>query len=106
MTIRTFTTAVCAVAASLIFIAPAAAANGAGLYSAKSCIGCHGESGKKPVMATYPKLAGQNKAYLLQQMKDIKSGARSNGNTALMKPIIGMVTPAEMEAIATYLSGQ
>jgi hypothetical protein len=31
-------------------------------------------------MPEYPKLAGQNAKYAEQQMLDIKSGARANGN--------------------------
>ncbi|MFK5891735.1 MAG: cytochrome c, partial [Pseudomonadota bacterium] len=45
-----------------------------------------------------------NEAYLLQQMKDIKSGARNNGQTAAMKGVMGMVNDAEMAAIAKHLS--
>jgi cytochrome c len=53
----------------------------------------------------YPKLAGQNAAYIVQQMKDIKSGARNNGMTAAMKGIMHMVNDEEIQAIADYLSG-
>ncbi|HEB87734.1 MAG TPA: cytochrome c, partial [Gammaproteobacteria bacterium] len=55
---------------------------------------------------SYPKLAGQNAAYLVTQMKDIKSGARSNGLTAVMKPIIAGVSDDEINAIAHYLSSK
>jgi len=57
-------------------------------------------------MATYPKIAGQNKVYLLQQMKDIKSGARTHGQTMIMKGIVASVSDAEMESIAEWLSTQ
>lgn len=40
------------------------------------CTACHGADGNKPLMPSYPKLAGQGERYLLKQMKDIKSGAR------------------------------
>ena len=82
----------------------AAALDGATLYKTKTCIACHGPEGRKPIQPNYPRLAGQNKAYLLQQMKDIKSGARNNGNTAAMKGVMHLVNDAEMEAIADYLS--
>ena len=80
------------------------ALDGASLYKTKTCIACHGPEGRKPLMPNYPKLAGQNKAYLLQQMKDIKSGARNNGNTAAMKGVMHLVSDEEMEALADYLS--
>lgn len=68
------------------------------------CTACHGKDAKTPLMKQYPKLAGQNEAYLLQQMKDIKSGARNNGMTAAMKGIMHMVNDEEMAAMAKYLS--
>ncbi len=52
---------------------------------------------------TYPKLAGQSAAYALQQMRDIKSGARANGMSVAMKAVMQMVSDEEMEAIAQWL---
>jgi len=87
--------------------APAAAADpGAAAFQAKGCGGCHGADGKTTPMGTYPKLAGQSAVYLLAQMKDIKSGTRANGQTAMMKPIIAGVSDDEMKAIAEWLSKQ
>jgi cytochrome c len=47
-------------------------ADGAALYAEKTCVACHGKEGKKPLTPTYPKLAGQNAAYIEQQMLDIQ----------------------------------
>ncbi|MCF7519644.1 MULTISPECIES: c-type cytochrome [Pseudoalteromonas] len=91
-----------AMAASLSF--NSMAADGATLYTAKLCQTCHGAEGKAPIMPQYPKLNGQNKEYLLAQMKDIKSGARSNGMAAAMKAMVANVSEEEMSAIADYLS--
>lgn len=82
----------------------AAAADGEALYTAKNCQTCHGVEGKAPIMAMYPKLNGQNKEYLVAQMKDIKSGARNNGMSMAMKAMTMSVTDEEFEAIADYLS--
>ena len=68
------------------------------------CTACHGKDAKTTIMPMYPKLAGQNEAYLLQQLKDIKSGARNNGMSVAMKGIMHMVNEEEMAAIAKYLS--
>ncbi|HET7776132.1 MAG TPA: c-type cytochrome [Azospira sp.] len=84
--------------------APAFAADGAKLYAEKTCNACHGAEGKKPLMPTYPKLAGQNSGYMEQQMKDIKSGARNNGQTAAMKGVMHLVNDEEIKAIADYLA--
>lgn len=80
------------------------AADGAKLYVEKTCNACHGADAKKPLMPNYPKLAGQNAAYAEQQMKDIKSGARNNGQTAAMKGVMHLVSDEEMKAIAEYLA--
>ena len=81
-----------------------AAADGAALYKDKTCNACHGPKGDKPLMPNYPKVAGQNAAYAEQQMKDIKSGARANGQTAAMKGVMHLVNDEEIKVLADYLS--
>jgi len=83
---------------------PAVAADGETLFKQKTCFTCHGADGKTPIMAGYPKIAGQDPVYALQQMKDIKSGARSNGMSAAMKGVMHLVTDEEMQAIADYVA--
>ncbi|ODC00378.1 cytochrome C [Candidatus Thiodiazotropha endoloripes] len=82
----------------------AQAADGAELYKTKTCWSCHGKDAKSPIMPVYPKLAGQNADYAYNQMKDIKAGVRSNGQSAAMKGVMGLVTDEEMRAIADWLS--
>ena len=82
-----------------------AALDGAKLYQEKTCWSCHGKDAKTPLKnMPYPKLAGQNASYAEAQMKDIKSGARSNGQTAAMKGVMGLVSDEEIKALADYLS--
>lgn len=101
----------------LFFVATMAAltsgmamADGAALYTEKTCIACHGKEGKKPLTQAYPKIAGQNAAYIEQQMRDIKTGARSNGSSAAMKGVMvnaegdQLVTDSDIKEIAQYLS--
>jgi len=78
--------------------------DGAALYTAKICNTCHGADAKTPTMKTYPKLAGQSEEYLLQQMKDFKSGARTNSQAALMKAMLASVTEDEMKVLSTYIA--
>ena len=85
---------------------PVVKLEGDALYNSKGCVACHGADAKTPIMPIYPKLAGQSKEYAITQMKDIKSGARNNGQTAVMKGIIASVSDAEMEAIAEWLVSQ
>lgn len=91
-------------AAALVASPAFAAPDGAKLYTEKTCNACHGAKGDKPLMPNYPKIAGQNAAYAEQQMKDIKSGARSNGQTAAMKGVMHLVSDEEIKALAEYLS--
>jgi cytochrome c len=91
--------------ALLMSVSPfaAAAADGAALYIEKTCIACHGPGGNKPLLPSYPRIGGQNAAYAEQQMRDIKSGARANGQTAAMKGIMHLVDDMEIKALAMYL---
>lgn len=80
------------------------AADGQALYASKGCLACHGADGKSPIAPMYPKVVGQSKEYTEQQMKDIKSGARSNGQSAAMKGIMAAVSDEEISAISEFLS--
>jgi cytochrome c len=90
---------------SSITVSTAALADeGADLYMSKTCNVCHGTDAKTPIMPNYPKIAGQSKEYITQQMTDIKSGARSNGQSAAMKTIMANVSEEEIDKIADYVS--
>ena len=91
-------------AATLLVAGSALAADGAALYKEKTCTACHGPDGKKTLMPDYPKIAGQNAKYIERQMLDIKSGARSNGNTAAMKGVMHLVSDAEIKALSEYIA--
>ena len=80
------------------------AADGAELFKVKTCWSCHGKDANTPIMPIYPKLAGQNADYAFNQMKDIKSGKRNNGQTAAMKGVMGLVSEEEMRVIADWLA--
>lgn len=78
--------------------------DGKALYAAKLCMTCHGDEGKTPIIPSYPKLNGQNKEYLVAQIKMIKDGTRSGGATAAMKAMVATLTDEEIEAISKYLA--
>jgi cytochrome c len=82
----------------------AAAADGPTLFVKKTCVACHGKDAKSPILPTYPKLAGQSADYAYNQMNDIKSGARNNGQTAAMKGIMHLVSDEEIRTIANWLA--
>jgi len=76
--------------------------SGEALFSKKFCITCHGKGGKSTTGA-YPSLAGQTYWYLVNQLKDIKTGARKAGHSEIMKPLVQDLTDQEVEAISKYL---
>jgi len=74
------------------------------LYFASGCQACHGDTGNEPVDPGYPVIAGQPAAYIERQIRDIKSGARSNGLSPLMQPSTLTLSDADIAAIAAYLT--
>jgi cytochrome c len=92
------------IAVAAVLPAPTYALDGAELYLKKTCVACHGKDAKTPILPIYPKLAGQNPEYAYNQMQDIKSGARANGQTAAMKGVMHLVSDEEMRAIVNWLA--
>lgn len=83
----------------------ALAADGKKLYAESACATCHGATGNEPILPTYPKVAGQNREYLIRQLNDIKSGARDNGASITMQGLMTNLSEDDITAIADYLSG-
>lgn len=95
--------AACAVSApSALWASPAdgKAIAQKGTATVVSCSTCHGLHGEGKV-GVGPRLAGQGKAYLLQQLGDFKSGTRS---MPVMQGVASDLTPAEAEDVAAYYS--
>jgi cytochrome c len=88
----------------LLATGSAVAADGAKIYQEKACGSCHGPTGDEPILPTYPKIAGQNRQYLISQINDIKSGARKNGASIAMQGIAATLRDDEIVALAEYLS--
>jgi cytochrome c553 len=86
--------------------APAAGGDGASLYASKGCPACHGPSGRKALLPAYPKVAGLPAQYSLNQMKDIKSGARSNGQSVAMRGVVMGIDDGDLKTIAEWLATQ
>ena len=82
----------------------AMAQDGKAMYQIKGCAACHGPDGKAPVMPNYPRLAGQNAEYMVQQINDFKTQKRSNNLAALMFGMVAPLTEAEIKALTDYLA--
>jgi len=68
-----------------------------------ACVGCHLPDGAGH--ERYPRLAGQRQAYIVQQLAEFKSGARSNDRAHVMRAVAGRLTDEESRAVAEYLAG-
>jgi cytochrome c553 len=71
-----------------------------------ACSGCHGPNGLGNAAAGFPRLSGQNVAYTVNQLKAFRSGERgAESNGQMMQAVAGKLTDAEMDALASYVSG-
>jgi cytochrome c553 len=75
-----------------------------GKTKSAACAACHGADGNgNPANAEWPKLAGQDKRYILKQLNEFKSGKRAND---LMSPMAKPLSSQDMEDLAAYFSSQ
>jgi len=69
---------------------------------ANQCFACHGVNGVS-LNPAFPSLAGQNKNYLIQQLKAFKNGDRKS---PIMKPMATGLSDQDMEDVAIYFSSK
>lgn len=67
-----------------------------------ACASCHGEKGEGS--ENLPRLAGQHKRYVADQLNEFDGRDRTNDN-AIMHSIASKLTEMEIEAVANYVSG-
>ena len=72
-----------------------------------ACIRCHGENGKgrDKKNSLFPVIGGQSRDYLIKQLKDFRSGTRSNDPASMMAMVAEGLSDEEIKAVAEYLSG-
>jgi cytochrome c553 len=66
-----------------------------------ACTGCHNEDGSGT--DKYPRLTGQNTAYVVSQLTNFKSGERKNDPKAVMQTVAKRMTEQEIQAVAEYI---
>ena len=74
----------------------------AGEGKATTCGACHGMDGNSSDK-TYPKLAGQNEAYVARQLQLMKSQKRPN---PLMMPFIGNLSDQDFHDLGAFYAGK
>lgn len=66
-----------------------------------ACSGCHNEDGSGT--DKYPRLNGQNPAYVRSQLANFKSGMRKNDPKAVMQTVAKRMNDDEIAAVAEYI---
>jgi cytochrome c553 len=66
------------------------------------CFICHGADGESS-SPVFPRLAGQNAAYVARQLADYKSGRRKS---TTMQPMVEDLAPADFEALGAWFASR
>ena len=71
-----------------------------------ACSGCHNPRGQGNEPGGYPALGGQNDEYIAKQLKAYRDGTRAGtSNAQIMMDVAAKLTDAEIESVASYVSG-
>ncbi|WP_037586639.1 c-type cytochrome [Stenoxybacter acetivorans] len=95
---------------SLVLVSGLAAAADANLangekIAATICVSCHAADGNSAV-AMYPKLAGQDADYIIQQTHLIKDSQRTNGAAVSMMPMVSSLSDDDIRDAAAFFRAQ
>src|SRR6202790_262302 len=70
-----------------------------------ACMACHGPTGRGNEPAKFPALRGQQSVYVMKQLNDYASGARTTGPNGIMPIISKRLLPDDIRNLASYLQG-
>ena len=71
-----------------------------------ACTACHTPTGNGMEAAGYPRLGGQQPAYVEAQLKAYREGTRGAGpNASIMMDVAAKLTDQEIKAVSSYVSG-
>ena len=73
-----------------------------GATKATVCSACHGPNGNSTT-PEWPRLAGQNAVYIVEQLRLFRSGVRDN---PVMKPLASTLSDQDIDDIAVYYEAQ
>ena len=72
----------------------------------KLCQACHGAKGANPILPQYPKINGQNEAYLISSLQAYRAGQRTGGLATAMTAQAARLTDDEIAKLAAYYAAQ
>jgi cytochrome c553 len=78
---------------------------GDGARGIPACMACHGPTGFGNAPAKFPALRGQHSVYVVKQLNDYASGARSTGPNGIMQTIAKRLSPDDIRNVASFLQG-
>lgn len=88
-----------------------AAASGKKLYQdgneekgIPACAGCHEPDGSGN--KRFPRLAGQHREYLIEQMFNFKKDVRNDNSSRLMREVAKLLSDDDIKSVAEFLTGQ
>lgn len=90
-------------AAASAWADPAADAVAAGRDKYVQCASCHGSDGRSNVMPEYPKIGGQNGAYVVNALKAYRDGRRIGTYAAIMAAVAKPLSDADIANLAAYV---
>jgi cytochrome c553 len=70
-----------------------------------ACMACHGPTGAGNEPGKFPALRGQHSVYVIKQLNDYASGARTTGPNGIMQTIAKRLSPDDMRNLAAYVQG-
>lgn len=70
-----------------------------------ACVACHSPDGAGNFLMKVPALGGQHAAYVVAQLQAYAGGTRSTDPNKMMETIAARLSPAEMQAVASYIEG-
>ena len=84
-------------------VSAADAAMGEKVYLDEGCIECHGPRGYSPDPDMFPRIAGLEQQYIVDQLTAFQSGSRQN---VIMSPVAQLLSAEDIAALAAYISGR
>jgi len=70
-----------------------------------ACMACHGPTGNGNKPAKFPALRGQQSTYVVKQLNDYGSGARTTGPNGIMQTIAKRLSNDDIRNLASYMQG-
>ena len=70
-----------------------------------ACLACHSPDGAGNFLMKVPALAGQHAGYVVAQLQAYAAATRTTDPNKMMEGIAARLSPAEMQAVASYIEG-